>query len=80
MICQVAVHQGREVYAFTRAGDDRTQEFARSLGAIWAGGSDEPPPEQLDAAIIFASGRPAGPGRAEGARSRRAPSSAPAST
>jgi alcohol dehydrogenase, propanol-preferring len=58
MICQVAVHQGREVYAFTRANDTRTQEFARSLGASWAGNSDQPPPEQLDAAIIFA---PAGP-------------------
>jgi alcohol dehydrogenase, propanol-preferring len=54
-ICQVAVHQGREVYAFTRPGDTRTQEFARSLGAIWAQGSDELPPEPLDAAIIFAS-------------------------
>ncbi|MFZ0088664.1 MAG: zinc-dependent alcohol dehydrogenase family protein [Solirubrobacteraceae bacterium] len=54
-ICQVAVHQGREVYAFTRTGDERTQEFARSLGAVWAGGSDEPPPEELDAALIFAS-------------------------
>ena len=54
-ICQVAVHQGREVYAFTRAGDDRTQAFARKLGAAYAGASDEPPPEQLDAAIIFAS-------------------------
>ena len=54
-ICQVAVHQGREVFAFTRAGDERTQEFARSLGATWAGSSTEPPPEQLDAAIIFAS-------------------------
>lgn len=54
-ICQVAVHQGREVYAFTRPGDDRTQAFARSLGAIYAGGSDEQPPEQLDATIIFAS-------------------------
>src|SRR5579859_1622861 len=54
VICQVAVHQGREVYAFTRAGDHRTQEFARSLGAVWAGASDEHPPEQLDAAIIFA--------------------------
>ena len=58
MICQVAVHQGREVYAFTRDGDTRTQEFAKSLGAAWAGGSEEQPPEQLDAAIIFA---PAGP-------------------
>lgn len=55
MICQVAVYQGRDVYAFTRAQDDRTQTFAKSLGAAWAGGSDELPPEQLDAAIIFAS-------------------------
>jgi alcohol dehydrogenase, propanol-preferring len=54
-ICQVAVHQGREVYAFTRPGDERTQAFARELGASWAGGSDEPPPEPMDAAIIFAS-------------------------
>ena len=54
MICQVAVYQGREVYAFTRPGDERTQEFAKSLGASWAGGTDETPPEQLDAAIIFA--------------------------
>jgi propanol-preferring alcohol dehydrogenase len=58
MICQVAVHEGREVYAFTRAGDDRGQRFARSLGAVWAGASDERPPEQLDAALVFA---PAGP-------------------
>ena len=54
MICQVAVHQGREVYAFTRPGDQRTQEFAKSLGASWAGGTDEVAPVQLDAAIIFA--------------------------
>ena len=54
MICQVAVHQGREVYAFTRPGDERTQKFAKSLGATWAGGTDEVPPVQLDAAIIFA--------------------------
>jgi propanol-preferring alcohol dehydrogenase len=54
-ICQVAVHQGREVYAFTRPNDARTQQFARSLGAAWAGGSDELPPEPLDGAIIFAS-------------------------
>jgi propanol-preferring alcohol dehydrogenase len=54
MICQVAVHQGRDVHAFTRPGDERTQEFARSLGASWAGGTDETPPVQLDAAIIFA--------------------------
>jgi propanol-preferring alcohol dehydrogenase len=55
MICQVAVHQGREVYAFTREGDQRGQEFARSFGAVWAGASVQRPPEQLDAALIFAS-------------------------
>jgi alcohol dehydrogenase, propanol-preferring len=57
-ICQVAVHQGRTVFAFTRPGDDRTQEFATGLGATWAGGSDETPPEPMDAAIIFASAGP----------------------
>jgi alcohol dehydrogenase, propanol-preferring len=50
----VAVHDGREVFAFTSPGDRRAQEFARSLGAVWAGASTEPPPEPLDAAIIFA--------------------------
>ena len=55
IICQVAVHQGRQVFAFTRPDDQRTQEFARSLGAAWAGGSDDTPPEPLDGAIIFAS-------------------------
>jgi alcohol dehydrogenase, propanol-preferring len=54
MICQVAVFQGRQVFAFTRGGDERTQEFARGLGATWAGGTDDSPPEELDAAIIFA--------------------------
>jgi propanol-preferring alcohol dehydrogenase len=54
IIAQVAVHQGREVFAFTRPGDTQTQAFARSLGAIWTGGSDESPPRPLDAAIIFA--------------------------
>ena len=54
MICQVGVYQGREVFAFTRPGDERTQEFASSLGASWAGGTDDTPPEELDAAIIFA--------------------------
>jgi len=54
MICQLAVFQGRQVFAFTRPGDQHTQAFARSLGASWAGGSDEAPPEPLDAAIIFA--------------------------
>jgi alcohol dehydrogenase, propanol-preferring len=55
MICQVAVYQGRDVFAFTRPKDERTQGFAKQLGAKWAGGSDEQPPEPLDAAIIFAS-------------------------
>jgi alcohol dehydrogenase, propanol-preferring len=55
MICQVAVYQGREVFAFTRPQDERTQAFAKTLGATWAGGSDEAPPEPIDAAIIFAS-------------------------
>jgi alcohol dehydrogenase, propanol-preferring len=54
IITQVAVHDGREVFAFTSPGDRRAQEFARSLGAVWAGASTEPPPEPLDAAIIFA--------------------------
>ncbi len=54
IVAQVARHEGREVYAFTRPGDDRAQGFARELGAVWAGGSDETPPERLDAAIIFA--------------------------
>jgi propanol-preferring alcohol dehydrogenase len=57
-ICQVAAHQGREVYAFTRPGDERAQAFARELGARWAGGSDGAPPEELDVAIIFASAGP----------------------
>lgn len=54
-ICQVSVHQGRRVFAFTKPGDTRGQEFARSMGASWAGSSEETPPEPLDAAIIFAS-------------------------
>lgn len=53
ILAQIATWQGRRVYAFTR-GDDTAQAFARSLGAVWAGGSDEMPPEPLDAAIIFA--------------------------
>ncbi len=55
MIAQVARFQGRRVFAFTRPGDERTQAFALSLGAEWAGGSDSQAPEELDAAIIFAS-------------------------
>jgi alcohol dehydrogenase, propanol-preferring len=54
LIAQVARWQGRRVFAFTRAGDEEAQAFARELGAEWAGASDEPPPEQLDAAILFA--------------------------
>ena len=54
ILVQVAKHQGRRVYAFTRPGDTKTQEFARGLGAVWAGGSDELTPEPLDAAIVFA--------------------------
>ena len=54
LIAQVAVAQGREVFAFTRPGDSAGQAFARRLGAVWAGGSDETPPEPLDAALIFA--------------------------
>ena len=54
IIAQVAAGQGRSVYAFTRPGDIATQKFALHLGAKWAGGSDEMPPEPLDAAIIFA--------------------------
>jgi len=55
ILAQVATGQGRSVFAFTRPGDGAAQAFARSLGAIWAGGSDEPPPEPLDAAILFAA-------------------------
>lgn len=58
IVTQVAVHEHRQVYAFTRPGKTSHQEFARSMGATWAGGSDELPPHRLDAAIIFA---PAGP-------------------
>ncbi len=54
IVVQVALFQGRRVFASTRPGDGATQEFARSLGVEWAGGSDEAPPESLDAAIIFA--------------------------
>lgn len=54
IIAQIAVHQGKRVYAFTRPGDTAAQAFARQLGAVWTGGSDETPPEALDAALIFA--------------------------
>ena len=55
IVAQIAKWQGKSVFAFTRPGDVAKQAFARSLGAVWAGGSDEMPPEQLDAAIIYAT-------------------------
>jgi propanol-preferring alcohol dehydrogenase len=58
IIAQVAVHQGKKVYAFTKSGDVQGQDFARRLGAVWAGDAGESPPEPLDAAMIFA---PVGP-------------------
>jgi len=58
ILCQVAVHQGRRVFAFTREGDAEGQAFARELGAEWAGSSEEAPPEEIDGAIVFA---PIGP-------------------
>ncbi len=58
ILCQVAVHEGRRVFAFTREGDEETQAFARELGAEWAGAAEETPPEPLDGAIVFA---PVGP-------------------
>lgn len=54
IVTQLALHQGREVYAFTREGDEQAQGFARELGAVWAGSSEEAPPVALDAALIFA--------------------------
>jgi propanol-preferring alcohol dehydrogenase len=54
ILAQVLRHQGRSCYAFTRAGDEAAQAFARSLGAVWAGASEDTPPRRLDAAILFA--------------------------
>jgi propanol-preferring alcohol dehydrogenase len=54
IVCQVAKFQGRKVFAFTKPGDKKGQAFARELGADWAGGSDQRPPDELDAAIVFA--------------------------
>jgi alcohol dehydrogenase, propanol-preferring len=54
IVIQVARHEGRTVFAFTRKGDEQAQSFARELGATWAGSSEQPPPQPLDAAIIFA--------------------------
>jgi alcohol dehydrogenase, propanol-preferring len=55
LIAQIAIYEGRELFVFTRPGDKATQQAAKELGAVWAGGSDEMPPEKLDAALIFAS-------------------------
>jgi propanol-preferring alcohol dehydrogenase len=55
LIAQIAIYEGRELFVFTRPGDSATQQVAKKLGAVWAGGSDEIPPAKLDAAIIFAS-------------------------
>src|SRR5213594_3400051 len=55
LIAQIAIYEGRQLFVFTRPGDNATQQAAKQLGAAWAGGSDEMPPEKLDAAIIFAS-------------------------
>lgn len=54
ILIQLARHQGKQVFVFTRSGDLTGQDFARELGAVWVGSSDELPPEALDAAIIFA--------------------------
>ena len=55
LIAQIALYEGRDLFVFTRPGDMETQRSAKKLGAVWAGGSDEMPPEKLEAAIIFAS-------------------------
>jgi alcohol dehydrogenase, propanol-preferring len=55
LIAQIAIYEGRELFVFTRPGDKPTQQAAKELGAVWASGSDEMPPEKLDAALIFAS-------------------------
>ena len=80
IVAQVARHQGRRVFAFTKPGDTDGQAFARSLGAEWAGGADERPPEELDAAIVFAPVGRARPGGARACSPRAASSSAPGST
>jgi len=54
ILCQVAAHEGRRVFAFTRPGDEEGQAFARELGAEWAGSSEDAPPEEIDGAIVFA--------------------------
>ena len=80
IVAQVARHQGRRVFAFTKPGDGEGQSFARELGAEWAGGSDERPPEELDAAILFAPAGELVADRAAAPWRRAARSSARAST
>ena len=80
IICQVARHQGRRVFAFTRPGDETGQAFARSLGAEWAGDSDGAPPEELDGAMIFAPVGELVPAALAGRRAAAGRSCAPAST
>ena len=71
LVAQIALAQGRIVFAFTRPGDGDAQAFARKVGVQWAGGSDATPPAPLDAALIFAPVGPARPGRACRDRARR---------
>ena len=71
IIAQVARHEGREIYAFTRPGDAEAQAFARRITGGWAGGSDEAPPEPLDAALIFAPAGGLVPAALRGGRARR---------
>ena len=66
LIAQIALYEGRELFVFTRPGDNATQEKAKQLGAVWVGGSDEMPPKKLDAAIIFASVGPLVPAALHG--------------
>ena len=66
LIAQIALYEGRKLFVFTRPGDNATQENAKQLGAVWAGGSDEMPPKKLDAAIIFASVGPLVPAALRG--------------
>src|SRR6266480_3554260 len=71
LIAQIAVYEGRELFVFTRPGDTATQQAAKKLGAVWAGGSDELPPAKLDAAIIFASVGPLVPAALRAFRSKQ---------
>ena len=80
LIAQVAVHQGREVFAFTRPGDTAAQDLARSLGVAWAGDSEQAAPRPLDAALLFAPVGALVPIALQAVRPGRHAWSAPAST